>query len=698
MPLVSSALFTTALTLSAQTSPGDFESWSGNVPDGWTTVDSGISLSPSTTAVSGSQSAAVEVTTTDQGSTDLRLDVAVTAGTPVDFSVWVRHTEGHMRARLYVDGYRGYSSASLTNQWQELSYTLNPSTTGTVEVGLRFYDVSGFDGAEIVYVDAFEPLGGSSSGGGGSGSGGGAGGVGCTSVALNLATDNYGSETSWEITDSGGATVASGSGYASNSSYQETACLSSGSYTFTIYDDYGDGICCNYGAGSYQLTVNGVTAASGSSFGNSQSTAFSVSEEPGDGPGDGGDDPGDGGDDPGDGGDGSGDGDAPGDGSGTGGGGSTCTTGEMSLTTDTYGSETSWSLVDGAAATVASGSGYAANTSYTVPVCLDDGSYTLIVDDSYGDGMCCSHGNGGYALTVGGTVVASGGSFSSSDSTSFTVGSGGGTGGGGGGGTGGGTGGGSSNLTGYYASANGLTGSALKTALYQIIRGHNNRGYSALWSFYSSYERDDYYENDGSILDIYSENPSGSDPYNYTSTSDQCGTYGGEDDCYNREHTFPKSYFNDGSPMVNDVHHILPTDGYVNGRRSNYPYGEVGSASWTSQNGCMVGTAASGLGYSGTVFEPIDEFKGDLARIYFYMATRYENVIANWENNSTHADAVLDGSSDHVYETWFLNMLLDWHTQDPVSQKELDRNDAAQTFQGNRNPFVDHPELVDEIW
>lgn len=150
--------------------------------------------------------------------------------------------------------------------------------------------------------------------------------------------------------------------------------------------------------------------------------------------------------------------------------------------------------------------------------------------------------------------------------------------------------------------------------------------------------------------------------------------------------------------MNTDVHHIFASDGYVNSKRSSYPYGEVGSASYTSANDSKLGSPVSGLGYSGTVFEPIDAFKGDLARAYFYMATRYENVIGGWENNSSGADAVLNGSSDQVFEAWFLNLLLSWHNQDPVSQKELDRNEAAFSFQGNRNPYVDHPELVQLIW
>jgi endonuclease I len=254
---------------------------------------------------------------------------------------------------------------------------------------------------------------------------------------------------------------------------------------------------------------------------------------------------------------------------------------------------------------------------------------------------------------------------------------------------------------GYYNSASGLTGYQLKTALYNIIKNHSDQGYSALWDFY---EYGDTLPvsltNSGSstdiIWDIYSYQPSGNNPYEFTAGTNQCGTYSGEGSCYNREHTFPQSWFNSGSPMKSDVVQVLPTDGYVNNRRSNYPYSEVGSTSWTSQNGSKLGTS-NVSGYSGTAFEPIDEFKGDIARIYFYMATRYENLIAGWQSNAN-ADDVLDGTSDHVYDDWYIDLLLQWNQQDPVSQKELGRNDDIYDYQNNRNPFVDHPEYAESIW
>ncbi|QQM64427.1 endonuclease [Pseudoalteromonas sp. LC2018020214] len=532
--LLSTALLLGSLPVMANVANGGFEQWSGNSPSSWSTIDSGISLTRSTSTVkSGSSSAAVNVTTGSQSNTDLLQQVAVEAGKTYNFSADVYHTEGKIKARLYVDGYQGYSNQAQTNQWQTISHSYTASSDKTISVGLRFYDVSGFDGSEIVYVDNFLP----NADGNASTS--------CTdnSLTLTLNTDNYGSETSWAVNNNQGSAVANGSGYASNTQYDEQ-------------------------------------------------------------------------------------------------------------------------------------------------ICLTDGTYTLVISDSYGDGMCCSTGSGSYALKQGSTTLASGASFNNTDSTAFTLGS--------GSGDGGGT---NPTPTGYYVTAQGLSGYALKTELYNIIKDHNAQGYSAIWNFYDSSARDKYFENDNSILDMYSEKPNGSDSYNYTAVSDQCGNYSGEGGCYNREHSFPKSWFGGTiEPMNSDVHHIYATDGYVNSKRSNFPFGEVASASFTSTNGSKLGSAASSLNYSGTVFEPIDEFKGDFARAYFYMATRYENVIGTWQTKTTSSNAVLNGSSNQVFESWVVAMLLNWHNSDPVSQMELDRNQAAFEFQGNRNPYIDHPEFVEIIW
>lgn len=250
----------------------------------------------------------------------------------------------------------------------------------------------------------------------------------------------------------------------------------------------------------------------------------------------------------------------------------------------------------------------------------------------------------------------------------------------------------------YYKNAEGKTGFELKTALYNIIKNHTQKSYGDLWDFMATNSLDKYYENDTSILDMYSEIPSASETYNFTPVTNQCGNYSGEGSCYNREHSMPKSWFDDKYPMYTDIHHLFATDGYENGRRSNFPYGEVEFPTWTSDNGSKLGPGAASLGFTGTVFEPIDEFKGDFARGHLYMAVRYEDQIATWSANSTNADDVLDGTNTTVFEPWVLAMLKKWHTNDPVSKKEINRNNAASIFQGNRNPFIDHPEYVNEIW
>ncbi|MFT7194761.1 MAG: hypothetical protein ACI8U1_002405, partial [Rheinheimera aquimaris] len=173
---------------------GGFDQWSANIPTGWSLIDNGITLTPSTgIKLNGNYSAAVAVNTTDQAATDFRQTVAVSAGQSYPFSVSVYHTEGHVRARLYVDGYQSYSNETLTGQWQTLSFNYTATTSGTIEVGVRFYDVAGFDGSELVYVDDFQPSATSTPPGSS-----------CNEHALTfeLTTDNYGAETSWQLADS----------------------------------------------------------------------------------------------------------------------------------------------------------------------------------------------------------------------------------------------------------------------------------------------------------------------------------------------------------------------------------------------------------------------------------------------------------------------------------------------------------------
>ena len=243
---------------------------------------------------------------------------------------------------------------------------------------------------------------------------------------------------------------------------------------------------------------------------------------------------------------------------------------------------------------------------------------------------------------------------------------------------------------GYYQDATGKTGIELKKTLTRIIStGYKEQSYNALWDAYK--KGDIRTDGTGAIWDMYSDNPNGPEPYLFQPGQDQCGNYSGEGSCYNREHSVPKSWFNDAKPMYSDYIHLVPTDGYVNSKRSNDPLGEVGTPKWTSKNGSKSGPARAGLGINATVFEPIDEYKGDFARIYFYFVTRYASRIASWDNN-------VFSSDDLGLDRWTINMFLRWSKNDPVSEKERVRNNVAQEFQGNRNPYVDHPEFIEKIW
>ena len=233
----------------------------------------------------------------------------------------------------------------------------------------------------------------------------------------------------------------------------------------------------------------------------------------------------------------------------------------------------------------------------------------------------------------------------------------------------------------YYQNAKGKSGSSLKTALYSIISSNTvTISYDGLFNVY----KDSDIRPDGKIWDMYS-NATNYSPGDHSS-------YSKEGDCYNREHSVPQSWFSKGSPMKSDAFHVVPTDGYVNNRRSNFPFGETNNPTYQSKNGFSKVGPCGVSGYSGTVFEPNDEYKGDFARIYFYMATRYENVISNWSGG------VFGQSKYPGIIKWQLDMLLKWSREDPVSQKEINRNNAVYKHQKNRNPFVDFPGLEEYVW
>lgn len=270
--------------------------------------------------------------------------------------------------------------------------------------------------------------------------------------------------------------------------------------------------------------------------------------------------------------------------------------------------------------------------------------------------------------------------------------------------------------SGYYNTAEGLEGFQLKTALHNIIKNFNDQSYAALRDLYASNNsrngfRDKYYENDNTVLDIYSENPDGVDPYNYNPNSSM-GSGANEGDAFNREHLIPQSYFNEAYPMRADAFHVWPTDSKVNGWRGNFAFGIVANPQnanpcnsgatnlpCKSKNGTLKGKFVENN--SITVMEPIDEFKGDVARAFFYFATCYQNRMSNFYNSSSNSSVkvMFDGSNNKVFSDEFLSMLVSWHVMDPVSDRERDINNLIYyNHQNNRNPYIDHPEWVHTVW
>jgi endonuclease I len=238
----------------------------------------------------------------------------------------------------------------------------------------------------------------------------------------------------------------------------------------------------------------------------------------------------------------------------------------------------------------------------------------------------------------------------------------------------------------YYQSVYKLYGMALRQALHDLIKGHTQISYAGLYNEYPITDA----KPENIVWDMYSDIPGGTPAYTFNYASNQtCGNYSGEGDCFNREHSWPQSWFNSASVPSSDLFNVYPTDGYVNNRRANYNYANVGSASWTSSNGSKVGTC-SYPGFSGTVFEPINTYKGDLARSNMYVSVRYYTEDASWSTS--------DGTNKSDLLPWYANQLYDWSIADGVSEKEINRNTAVYGIQHNRNPFIDHPEFAAEIW
>ncbi|MCD1117217.1 endonuclease [Chryseobacterium turcicum] len=262
--------------------------------------------------------------------------------------------------------------------------------------------------------------------------------------------------------------------------------------------------------------------------------------------------------------------------------------------------------------------------------------------------------------------------------------------------------------SGYYNGTTGLTGYALKTKLHEITATKNvNWGYGDLPNYYNQTDLDQYYDHGSNnttiLLDIYSEIPAGPDAYEYTSAN-LISTSGTEGLGYNREHAIPQSTFNSNYPMYSDLHFVIPTDARINQLRNNYPYG-IGNSTihhTFSNTSKIANSAIPNYSYTNRVYEPINEFKGDIARMLLYFAVRYEDKLPGF-NHSTNINPAIDrspfdGTAERAFDSAYISMLIQWHTQDPVSQREINRNNAVYTIQNNRNPFIDNPQWVNEIW
>ena len=245
---------------------------------------------------------------------------------------------------------------------------------------------------------------------------------------------------------------------------------------------------------------------------------------------------------------------------------------------------------------------------------------------------------------------------------------------------------------GYYDDAIGKKEAALKTALHNVIykTGSTNTSsipsyrsgkYTAAATFFETADR----TVDGYIWDMYS--------------NVQCVRWNG---CgLNREHNLPKSWFGisggseDKESIGCDYHNLYPSNGAANSRKGNHPLGETNNPIKENDLGKIGDSALRDL-YKGTVYEPADEYKGDFARCYMYMVTCYEHYASRWASTGT--VSMLLNNTYPTLKPYAIELLLKWHRNDAVSEKETKRNDAVYIAQGNRNPFVDIPELAEYIW
>ena len=247
----------------------------------------------------------------------------------------------------------------------------------------------------------------------------------------------------------------------------------------------------------------------------------------------------------------------------------------------------------------------------------------------------------------------------------------------------------------YPNSLEGKNGAELKTELHNLLKNHTrlpygSRDYNQIACTWTVFKKSDVRPN-GKVWDMYSNNS-----YNF---SNGAGATKG----MNIEHSVPKSWWGEAydetaTPLTRfkydgsyDLHHLTPSDAAANTAKSNYPLGEVDSPLF--DNGVTkVGTGQAN-GRATNLFEPADEYKGDFARMYLYFVTCYQDY--SWKSSAL---SMFAQNSYPTLNAYGQSLLLKWHRQDPVSQKEIDRNNAVYSFQGNRNPFIDYPNMVEYIW
>lgn len=236
---------------------------------------------------------------------------------------------------------------------------------------------------------------------------------------------------------------------------------------------------------------------------------------------------------------------------------------------------------------------------------------------------------------------------------------------------------------GYYNSTEGLTGEQLKAALHDIIKGHIEFPYTSTstdtWDILKETDKDT--ANPDNIILFY------------TGWSVNAAQEYNNNTGWAREHVWAKSHGDFGTTMGagTDVHHLRPADISVNSARNNKDFDNGGTL-------YVDGNGVTECRTDADSWEARDAVKGDVARMLFYMAVRYEGD--NGELDLELVDAVSSYDLNEPGKGYHgkLSTLLEWNKFDPVDSFEIQRNNVIYNYQKNRNPFIDHPEYVDLIW